>query len=85
MNEFQPLIDQLYREEVRRARAQTMEQRFLGSLEMAGFAFELGRAGVRSQHPQATETEIEAEWQRRLRIARRLDEHGIYAPVPSRA
>ena len=85
MNPHQPLIDQLYREEVLRARGQTMEQRFLGSLEMAEFVFEWGRAGVRSQHPQATEAEIETEWQRRLHITRRLDEHGIYAPVNSPA
>jgi hypothetical protein len=85
VNEFQPLIDQLYREEVVRARCQTMEQRFLGSLEMANLAFEIGRAGVRSQLPQATDTEIEAEWQRRLRIVRRLDEHGIYAPAQARS
>jgi hypothetical protein len=82
VNEFQPLIDQLYREEVRRARAQTMEQRFLGSLEMSETVFAWGRSCVRSQLPNASEAEIEREWQRRLRIARRLDEHGIYAPEP---
>ena len=81
VNEFQPLIDQLYREQVDDARKQSMEQRFVGSLELAQFVFEFGRGMVRGQLPQATEAEIEAEWQRRLRITRRLDEHGMYAPI----
>ena len=82
MNEFQPLIDELYREEIQRARSLTLEQRFRGTFEVTDFAFRIGRDGVGAQFPDATEEEREREWQRRLRIARLLDESGIYAPLP---
>lgn len=67
MSEFQPLIDQLYRERVARARAQTPGQRMSDVLELAGWHF----------------SKDNAELRRRLQIGRVLDEHKCYgAPQP---
>jgi hypothetical protein len=80
VNEFKPLIHQLYREEIARAMERTLEENFRGTFELTDFAFRLGRDGVAADLPQATAEEREREWQRRLRIVRWLDEQGIYAP-----
>ncbi|EDY21229.1 hypothetical protein CfE428DRAFT_1522 [Chthoniobacter flavus Ellin428] len=81
-NEFQPLIDEIFREKVLRARASKQP----GVLSLDGFdlfeaALELTREGIRGEHPHATNAEIEAEVNRRLAIRRRIDEHGIYRSV----
>ena len=81
-NEFQPLMDDILRQKVLRARAEKKP----GVLSLEGFdLFEFGlslsRDGVRCQFPQATEDEVEVEIRRRLAIKRRLDEHGIYQPA----
>lgn len=81
VNPHQPLIDELYLEEVLRAREETMEHKFLMTFELSDLAMEFGRAGVRAQLPGATQEEWEKEWQRRLRIARELDDDGRYVPV----
>lgn len=68
MNEFKPLIDQLYREEVQRARALGEAGRFRVGLEICEMNMEAARALG------------EGEMKRRYRIARALDEHGCYGP-----
>ena len=68
MNEFQPLIDELFREEVERARKLGPEGRFRESIEITEEAFEWARALG------------EEEMERRFRIARILSEHGCYGP-----
>ncbi len=82
-HEFQPLMDGIFREKVLRARASKQP----GVLSLDGFdlfeaALELTREGIRSEQPDATDAEIEAEVKRRLEIRRRIDERGIYQPVP---
>lgn len=73
MNEFQPLIDQLYREEVRRARALGEKGRLRVGIETS----EMNLAWA-----QAMDS---VERARRYRIVRALDEHGCYGPpVPRR-
>ena len=68
MNEFQPLIDQLYCEEVRRARALGEEGRLRVGIETS----EMNLAWAQEIEPD--------ERARRYRIARALDEHGCYGP-----
>lgn len=68
MNEFQPLIDQLCREEVERARALGPEGRLRVGLEIIEENFAWARALGQE------------EMARRYRIARVLDEHGCYGP-----
>jgi hypothetical protein len=81
-NEFQPLMDDIFREKVLRARAEKVP----GVLSLDGLAmFEESlawmRDGVRAQFPGATEDEVNAEVHRRLEIGRKLNEDGFYRPV----
>lgn len=81
MSKFQPLIDTLFVEQVRRARESNIEKRFLDSLSLSELVLSVGRDALVSQMPDASEEEREQEWQRRRRIARLIDEAGMYAPV----
>ncbi len=63
VNEFQPLIDQLYREEVQRARRLGAEGRFKVGLEICEENLRWARAGD------------PVEMKRRYRIVRGLDRH----------
>lgn len=71
MSEFQPLIDELYREEIRAARAMTPEQRMEVGFQMIDENLEWAAAfGVE-------------EMKRRLAIGRAMKEHNCYgAPMP---
>lgn len=50
-SEFQPLIDQLYREEVLDARKMTPEEKFLAGEELFIFACKITLAGIESENP----------------------------------
>lgn len=81
-SEFQPLIDEIFREKVRRARAHKNP----AILSLEGFElFEFGlgwiRAGLRGERSDVSEAEVEAEIQRRLSIRRRIDERDLYLPA----
>ena len=81
-NEFQPLMDDIFREKVRRARAEKVSGELsLGGIDLFELALLSIRAGVRHERPTATEEEIEQEVRRRLAIKRRLDEHGFFLPA----
>jgi len=64
MDEFKPLIDQIYRERVSRARARTPGERMSDAFELSSIFFN-------SDDPELL---------RRLRIVRTLDERGCYGP-----
>ena len=71
MSEFQPLIDQLYREEIGDARRLGPEGRMRLAFRMMDENFAWAR-GLGEQ-----------EMRRRFHVARALKEHGCYeAPVP---
>ncbi len=78
MNEYQPLIDQLYREEILRARQMTPADRLRGTFEMTETALALMRAGVRSQFPGASEEELLGHCRERLRRMRRTQDWGLF-------
>lgn len=67
-SEFEPLIDALYREEVREARKMSPEDKFLAGEELFRFACEVTLAGIRNQNPGATEAECQRILQERLRL-----------------
>jgi hypothetical protein len=54
----QALIDEIYRRKVIRARQLTPAQRLLASLEHSDAMVEWMRAGIRHQHPSASEHEV---------------------------
>lgn len=68
MSEFQPLIDQLYRERVLRARERTLGEKMGEVLELSELYF----------------SQDSPELQRRLRIVRALEEQGCYGPPQPR-
>jgi hypothetical protein len=80
--EFQPLMDEIFREKVLRARAEKVEGVLsLGGIALFESALAVMRDGVRAQFPQATDDDIQAEVERRLNIRRRHAEHGFYRTV----
>ena len=74
-SEFQPLIDQLYREEVLEARKMTPEEKFLAKKDLFRFACEITLAGIRSENPGATEEECMKILEDRLRLGEWLERH----------
>ncbi len=68
MNEFQPLIDQLYREKILRARKRTPSERLNDALELSTMHF----------------AKDDPEIRRRLGIVRAMEERGCYGPPQPR-
>jgi hypothetical protein len=56
--------------QIARYRQMTGEQRLALALELHELACDLSRAGIRRQHPQATQAEVERLLQHRLALAR---------------
>jgi hypothetical protein len=81
-NEFQPLIDEIYRDKVRWARQESPEKKFVAGLDLFEDALVWMRAGIRGQFPHFTGEQIEAEVIRRIARIRQIEEHGLYQAVP---
>lgn len=73
MEPTQELVDEIYRAKVRAAREMTPEQRFLAGPRLFEWACEITRSGIRAQHPDASEEQVQEMLLRRLEIARRLE------------
>ena len=73
--ETQRLIDELYREELREARAMRPEEKILAGQQLFESACRITLAGIRNQNPGATEEQClnilrqRLEWQRKLEEA----------------
>ena len=70
----QELIDDIYAEKVRRARATPIEKKLEAGPMLYEFAREATRAGIRAQFPNISPQELETKLQQRLAIAARLEE-----------
>ena len=81
-NEFQPLMDAIFREKVRRARAQSPESKFVGGLTLFEEALVRMRGGIECQFPRYTPEQVEAELYRRINRVRQVQEHGFYTSTP---
>ena len=57
--------------QIARYRQMTGEQRLALALDLHEFACEVARKGIRHQHPQAYEAEVERRLRQRLELARR--------------
>ena len=71
--EFQPLIDELYREEVLEARRMSPEDKFLQGEELFDYACSITLAGIRHQNPEFSDDECRRELERRLDLQDRLE------------
>ena len=67
------LIDELYREELREARAMPPEQKILLGEELFAYACSITMAGVRNQFPEADEPEQRRILEQRLELQRKLE------------
>jgi len=72
-SEFQPLIDELYREEVVGARRMSLENKFLLGESLFFSACEVTLAGIRHQNPDFNEEQCQAELKRRLKLREWMD------------
>ena len=81
MNPHQPFIDQLYREEILRARKLTPQQRLRAIFEVTKFALRMMRGSLRHHHPEADDAEILRLARERIAKVRRLNEWKFYRPA----
>jgi hypothetical protein len=72
-SKFQPLIDQLYREEVLKAREMAPEEKFLAGEELFEYACSITLAGIKSQNPEFSEEDCRRELERRLKLQERME------------
>jgi hypothetical protein len=82
--EIDRLADAIYREKVLRARAADPAEKFLDGLRLFESALEFTRAGVAAELGTQDETAVAAGVLRRFQLIRRLEEHGLYHPLPDR-
>lgn len=70
------LADELYREEIRRARAMAPEARLLEGARLFDRVCRLMEDGIRHEYPEADERQVREILIQRLRLARRLEQSG---------
>lgn len=73
MGPTRELIDDIYRERVRRARRRDPAEKVRDGPQLFDMACELSRAGIRSRFPEANEAEVEKLLRRRLAILAKLE------------
>jgi hypothetical protein len=73
MEPTKELIDDIYRDRVRRARTMTFEQKFLAGPQLFESVCQRMRDGIRMQFPDADDQRVEEILQHRLAIHRRLE------------
>ncbi len=71
--ETQRLIDELYREELREARAMRPEEKILAGQQLFESACRITLAGIRQQNPGASEEQYLDILRQRLELQRRLE------------
>ena len=71
-SEFQPLIDELYREEVLDARKMPIEEKLLLGERLFRWACEATLAGIRSQNPSAGEQECQRMLFERIELGKKI-------------
>lgn len=73
MDREQETTDRMFREEVLRARNMDAAEKLSAGFELFEYACEITRAGIRHQHPQADEAEVERILGERLALAKQLE------------
>lgn len=71
-SEFQPLIDELYREEVLEARRMPLEEKLLLGERLFRWACEITLAGIRHQNPVASEEDCRRILRERIELGKKL-------------
>ena len=81
-NEFQPLMDEIFRDKVLRARQESPESKLVQGLELFETALLRMRGGVCAQFPHFSEEQVEGEVHRRIARVRQVQEYGFYTSTP---
>ena len=79
--EFQPLMDDIFREKVLRAREIRPGRRLMMGIELFEIVEGRMRCGIRQQFPTADADEVERILRARFARLRQVAEHGIYLPA----
>ena len=77
----QSLQDSIHSAKVARARAMTPGQRFHAGFELFEIVRKRMLAGIRSEFPEFSQTEVDAEFRRRLQVQRQQREKLVYKVV----
>jgi hypothetical protein len=72
------LMNAIFIDKVRRARQTPMSEKILDGPRLFDLNCQIMRSGIRSQFPEFNEQQVEQELRRRLAIARKIDDAGIY-------
>ncbi|HEY4260948.1 MAG TPA: hypothetical protein VGM98_12340 [Schlesneria sp.] len=79
--ESKALMDAIFVDRVRRARQRSMGEKMLDGPRLFDLNCQIMRSSIRAQFPGHDAEQVEQELRRRLAIARRIDEAGIYTDV----
>jgi hypothetical protein len=74
MEPNQKLLDELYRQEVVRARSMPPEDKLMAGPRLFEMACQITRSGIRQQYPDADERRVEEILRERLALRRVLEE-----------
>jgi hypothetical protein len=74
MEPTQQLVDELYRERVRRARVMSPEAKLFAGARIFERVCRVMKDGIRDQYPEADENKVQEILRQRLRLARRLEQ-----------
>lgn len=70
--EFQPLIDELYREEVLEARKLPLEEKLILGERLFNWACSITLSGIRNQNPEASEEECQRMLRERIELGKEM-------------
>ena len=74
MGPTQELIDDIYRERVKRARATPPEQKLLDGFRLFEYVCQLMTDGIRHENPGADDREVQEILARRIDLGRRMEQ-----------
>ena len=74
MEPTKELVDELFWDKVREARAMTLAEKFLAGADLFDYACSITSAGIRHQNPDADDRQVLEILRERLELARRLEE-----------
>jgi hypothetical protein len=74
MQPTKELIDELYREEIERARQMSPEEKFFGGARLFDRSCRIMADGIRSQFPEADEHRVQEILRERLALVRRREQ-----------
>ena len=84
MDPSQELVDQLYRQEILRARRIPPDQRLLDGMRLFERSCGLMMDGIRDEQPDADEQQVTEILIKRISRLRKIDEYGLYRPLEER-